>query len=70
MYLFQYFRAKYLWYIKIQRKKIKKLKKCVKGHELFKIQCSPAYPAQAGEEAVGLSGLSGLPSNFCVLVGE
>jgi len=34
------------------------------------IQCSPANPAQAGEEAVGLAGLSGLPSSFCVLVGE
>jgi len=34
------------------------------------IQCSPANPAQAGEEAVGLAGLSGLPSRFCVLVGE
>jgi len=36
----------------------------------FKVQCSPANPAQAGEEAVGLSDLSGLPSSFCVLVGE
>jgi len=34
------------------------------------IQCSPANPAQAGEEAVGLADLSGLPSSFCVLVGE
>jgi len=37
---------------------------------LFHIQCSPANPAQAGEEAVGLADLSGLPSSFCVLVGE
>jgi len=37
---------------------------------LKKIQCSPANPAQAGEEAVGLADLSGLPSSFCVLVGE
>ena len=36
----------------------------------FKIQCSLANPAQAGEEAVGLADLSGLPSSFCVLVGE
>ena len=34
------------------------------------IQCYPANPAQAGEEAVGLADLSGLPSSFCVLVGE
>jgi len=34
------------------------------------LQCSPANPAQAGEEAVGLADLSGLPSSFCVLVGE
>ena len=34
------------------------------------IQCSPANPAQAGEEAVGLADLSGLPSSFSVLVGE
>jgi len=36
----------------------------------LRLQCSPANPAQAGEEAVGLSDLSGLPSSFCVLVGE
>jgi len=34
------------------------------------LQCSPANPAQAGEEAVGLADSSGLPSSFCVLVGE
>jgi len=34
------------------------------------IQCSPANPERAGEEAVGLADLSGLPSSFCVLVGE
>jgi len=34
------------------------------------LQCYPANPAQAGEEAVGLADLSGLPSSFCVLVGE
>jgi len=34
------------------------------------LQCSPANPAQAGDEAVGLADLSGLPSSFCVLVGE
>jgi len=34
------------------------------------VQCSPANPAQAGEEAIGLADLSGLPSSFCVLVGE
>jgi len=34
------------------------------------IPCSPADPAQAGEEAVGLADLSGLPSSFCLLVGE
>ena len=34
------------------------------------VQCSPANPAQAGEEAVGLADLSGLPSRFCVLVEE
>jgi len=36
----------------------------------IQVQCSPANPAQAGEEAVGLADLSGLPSSFCVLVGE
>jgi len=36
----------------------------------YPILCSPANPAQAGEEAVGLADLSGLPSSFCVLVGE
>jgi len=35
-----------------------------------RLQCSPANPAQAGGEAVGLADLSGLPSSFCVLVGE
>jgi len=34
------------------------------------VQCSPANPEQAGEEAVGLADLSGLPNSFCVLVGE
>ena len=34
------------------------------------LQCSPANPAEAGEEAVGLADLSGLPSSSCVLVGE
>jgi len=34
------------------------------------VQCSPANPAQAGEEAVGLAALSGLPSSSCVLVGK
>jgi len=38
--------------------------------ETGEIQCSPANPAQAGEEAIGLADLSGLPSSFCVLVGE
>jgi len=38
--------------------------------ERFQFQCSPANPAQAGEEAVGLEDLSGLPSSSCVLVGE
>ena len=37
---------------------------------LSTVQCSPANPAQAGEEAVGLADLSGLPSSYCVLVGE
>jgi len=34
------------------------------------VQCSPANPAQAGEEAVGLADLSGSPSSFYVLVGD
>jgi len=34
------------------------------------VQCSPANPGQAGEEAVGLADWSGLPSSSCVLVGE
>jgi len=38
--------------------------------KLIEIQCSPANPAQAGEEAVGLADFSGLPSSFCVLVGQ
>jgi len=37
---------------------------------VYSIQCSPANPAQAGEEAVGLADLSGSTSCFCVLVGE
>ena len=38
--------------------------------DVIQIQCSPANPAQAGEEAVGLADLSGLPSRLCVLVRE